>query len=236
MNMMKKILSCLLIVSLFVACSSEKEGNMTVNVSITGLKKGTVYLSKFQDTAIVNVDSVLLNGKSEFVLKDDVVSPEMYYITLDKLSQEGIAFFAEPGIINVASKLEKFTLAAEVTGSKNHEFLEEHKKMADQFNGKQLDFMKERFEAQKAGDATLMEDIDKREENLIKRKYLFTTNYAVNHSDYEVAPYLALTELVYATTSILDTVNNSLSDKIKASKYGVELDKYIKRIKENEEK
>lgn len=234
--MMKKILSCLLIVSLFVACSSEKEGNMTVNVSITGLKKGTVYLSKFQDTAIVNVDSVLLNGKSEFVLKDDVVSPEMYYITLDKLSQEGIAFFAEPGIINVASKLEKFTLAAEVTGSKNHEFLEEHKKMADQFNGKQLDFMKERFEAQKAGDATLMEDIDKREENLIKRKYLFTTNYAVNHSDYEVAPYLALTELVYATTSILDTVNNSLSDKIKASKYGVELDKYIKRIKENEEK
>ncbi len=234
--MMKKILSCLLIVSLFAACSSEKEGNMTVNVSITGLKKGTVYLSKFQDTAIVNVDSVLLNGKSEFVLKDDVVSPEMYYITLDKLSQEGIAFFAEPGIINVASKLEKFTLAAEVTGSKNHEFLEEHKKMADQFNGKQLDFMKERFEAQKAGDATLMEDIDKREENLIKRKYLFTTNYAVNHSDYEVAPYLALTELVYATTSILDTVNNSLSDKIKASKYGVELDKYIKRIKENEEK
>ena len=234
--MMKKILSCLLIVSLFVACSSEKEGNMTVNVSITGLKKGTVYLSKFQDTAIVNVDSVLLNGKSEFVLKDDVVSPEMYYITLDKLSQEGIAFFAEPGIINVASKLEKFTLAAEVTGSKNHEFLEEHKKMADQFNGKQLDFMKERFEAQKAGDATLMEDIDKREENLIKRKYLFTTNYAVNNSDYEVAPYLAITELVYATTSILDTVNNSLSDKIKASKYGVELDKYIKRIKENEEK
>lgn len=233
---MKKILSCLLIVSLFAACSSEKEGNMTVNGSITGLKKGTIYLSKFQDTVFVNVDSVALNGKSEFVLKDDVLSPEMYWITLDKLSQEGIAFFGEPGIINVTSKLEKFTLAAEVTGSKNHEFLEEHKAMADQFNGKQLDFVKERFEARKAGDDALLEEIDKKEENLLKRKYLFTTNYAVNHADYEVAPYLALTELIYATTSILDTVNNSLSDKVKASKYGLELDKFIKQVKENEEK
>lgn len=209
---------------------------MTVNGSITGLKKGTIYLSKFQDTVFVNVDSVALNGKSEFVLKDDVLSPEMYWITLDKLSQEGIAFFGEPGIINVTSKLEKFTLAAEVTGSKNHEFLEEHKAMADQFNGKQLDFVKERFEAQKAGDDALLEEIDKKEENLLKRKYLFTTNYAVNHADYEVAPYLALTELIYATTSILDTVNNSLSDKVKASKYGLELDKFIKQVKENEEK
>ena len=209
---------------------------MTVNGSITGLKKGTIYLSKFQDTVFVNVDSVALNGKSEFVLKDDVLSPEMYWITLDKLSQEGIAFFGEPGIINVTSKLEKFTLAAEVTGSKNHEFLEEHKAMADQFNGKQLDFVKERFEARKAGDDALLEEIDKKEENLLKRKYLFTTNYAVNHADYEVAPYLALTELIYATTSILDTVNNSLSDKVKASKYGLELDKFIKQVKENEEK
>ena len=234
--MMKKILSCLIIVSLFAACSSEKEGNMTVNGSISGLKKGTVYLSKFQDTAIVNVDSVYLDGKSEFVLKDDVESPEMYYITLDKLSQEGIAFFGEPGIINVTSKLEKFTLAAEITGSKNHEFLEEHRAMSNKFNGRQLEFVQERFEAQKAGDDALLEEINKKEENLIKRKYLFTTNYAVNHSDYEVAPYLALTELVYATTSILDTVNNSLSDKVKASKYGIELDNFIKRIKENEEK
>ena len=232
--MMKKILSCLLIISLFAACSSEKEGNMTVNISISGLKKGTVYLSKFQDTAIVNVDSVYLDGKSEFVLKDDVESPEMYYITLDKLSQEGIAFFGEPGVINVTSKLEKFTLASEVTGSKNQELLEEHRAMANKFNGRQLEFVQERFEAQKAGDEALLEDINKQEENLIKRKYLFTTNYAVNHSDYEVAPYLALTELVYATTSILDTVNNSLSEKVKASKYGIELDKYIKRIKENE--
>lgn len=233
---MKKILSCLIIVSLFAACSSEKEGNMTINGSISGLKKGTVYLSKFQDTALVNVDSVLLNGKSEFVLKDDVKSPEMYYITLDKLSQEGIAFFGEPGVINVTSKLEKFTLGAEVTGSKNQELLEEHNAMTQQFNGRQLEFVKERFDAQKAGDEALLEEINKKEDNLIKRKYLFTTNYAVNHADYEVAPYLALTELVYATTSILDTVNNSLSDKVRASKYGIELDNYIKRIKENEEK
>lgn len=234
MNRMKKILSCLLVVSLFAACSSDKKATMTVNGSITGLKKGTVYLSKFQDTAIVVVDSVLLNGKSEFLLKDAIESPEMYYLTLDKLTEERIGFFGEPGVITINSKLEKFTISAEVSGSKNQEFLEEHKAMADQFRGQQLNFVKERFEARKAGDEAALEEIEKKEDNLIKRKYLFTTNYAVNHSDYEIAPYLALTELVYATTSILDTVNNALSDKVKASKYGVELDNYIKRIKENE--
>lgn len=231
---MKKILSCLLIVSLFAACSSEKKGNMTVNGSITGLKKGTIYLGKVLDTVFVNVDSVLLDGKSEFILKDDVLSPEMYYITLDKLSKEGIEFFGEPGVITVTSKLEKFTTAATITGSKNQEFLDEHNAMSSKFNGKKLDLLKERFDAERAGDSALAEDISKQEDNLIKRKYLYTTNFALNHSDYEIAPYLAITDLVYATTSILDTVNNSLSDKVKASKYGIELDNYIKRIKETE--
>ena len=46
-----------------------------------------------------------------------------------------------------------------------------------------------------------------------------------------MAPLIALTELNYANLKLLDTVNNSLSKKIKKSKYGIELEKFIQRIK-----
>jgi hypothetical protein len=70
---------------------------------------------------------------------------------------------------------------------------------------------------------------------LIKKRYLYTTNFSVNNGKSEVAPYLALTELFDANISLLDTVNNSLSNKVKKSIYGQKLENFIKNIKENEE-
>ncbi len=70
--------------------------------------------------------------------------------------------------------------------------------------------------------------------SLVRRRYLYTTNYAVKHADKEVAPYLALTELYNANISLLDTVNNSLSENIKNSKYGKQLDRFITVIRKNE--
>ena len=80
-----------------------------------------------------------------------------------------------------------------------------------------------------------MEKLQKDEESLLRRKILFSVNFAVNNSDNEVAPFIAITELNYANIKLLDTVNNSLTKKIKKSKYGVELEKFIQRIKKNEE-
>ena len=49
-----------------------------------------------------------------------------------------------------------------------------------------------------------------------------------------MSPYIALTELVDANIQLLDTVNNSLSEEIKVSKYGIQLDKFIQDIKSQE--
>ena len=68
----------------------------------------------------------------------------------------------------------------------------------------------------------------------MKRRYFYTTNFAVKNADSEIAPYLALTELFDANIRLLDTINNSLSDKVRASKYGKELHEYIKDIKDKE--
>ena len=55
--MMRKItLICLLLI--VAACSSKKDGNMIVQGKIKGLKKGTLYLQKMNDSILVSVDSI----------------------------------------------------------------------------------------------------------------------------------------------------------------------------------
>ena len=207
---------------------------MIVNGTIDGLKKGTVYLQKMKDSVLVSVDSVQLNGEGVFTLVDNVESPEIYLLQLDNIEDKVIPFFGEKGEITISSKLPKFSYAAKVSGSENQKILEEHEAMDRKFNGKQLDLIKEKFEAQKENDTALVSKIEKEEENLIKRNYLYTINFAINHSQNEVAPYLALTELYYANIKFLDTVNNSLSKKVKASKYGRDLQEFIENIKKTE--
>ena len=233
-NSMKKIISCIVLVSLFISCSSEKNGSLIVNGKIDGLKKGTLYLQKYKDTLLVSVDSIQLNGISTFRLVDEIESPEIYFISLDKKGNEKISFFGEKGEITVNSKLSKFEISAKISGSKNQELLEEHTDMVRKFNGKQMDFIKDKFDAQKNNDTDLLSKIKKDEKNLIKRKYYFSTNFAVNNSKFEVAPYIALTELYYANVKLLDTINNSLSKEVKASKYGLELEKFIEDIKKKD--
>lgn len=231
---MKKLISCIVLIGLIVSCGQKKSGNMTVNGTIDGLKKGTVYLQKMKDTVLVSVDSVQLIGESTFTLFDNVKSPEMYFIQLDSIEDKVIPFFGEKGEITISSKLSKFSFAAKISGSSNHKLLEEHNAMIKKFNVRQLELIKEKFEAQKENDTALVSKIEKEENNLIKRKYYYTVNFAVNNAKNEVAPYLALTELYYANIKLLDTINNSLSKKVKISKYGIKLESFIQNIKKNE--
>ncbi|OGS70623.1 MAG: hypothetical protein A3F91_09085 [Flavobacteria bacterium RIFCSPLOWO2_12_FULL_35_11] len=228
---MKKIFGFLAIVSLLISCNKNEHGNMVVKVTIDGLKKGTLYLQKVKDTALISVDSVQLDGKANYLLSDDIESPELYFLALDKIAGERISFFGEKGEITVNAKLEKFATSAKITGSVNQDLLEEHKAMAQKFNGKKLDLVVEKFNAYKINDTALAAKLEQDEKSLIRRKYFYTTNFAVIHAENEVAPYLALTELFDANIRLLDTINNSLSKEVKASKYGKELEKYIKEIK-----
>ena len=157
-------------------------------------------------------------GESTFTLFDNVKSPEMYFIQLDDIEDKVIPFFGEKGEITISSKLSKFSFAVKISGSSNQKLLEEHNTMAKKFNVRQLELIKEKFEAQKENDTALISKIEKEENSLIRRKYYYTVNFAVHNAKNEVAPYLALTELYYANIKLLDTVNNSLSKKVKTSK------------------
>ena len=106
--------------------------------------------------------------------------------------------------------------------------------MIRKFNDRELEFIKEKFDAQKIGDTTAINKLYKEEKSLQKRKIYYSVNFAVNNADNEISPFIALTDLNYANVKLLDTINNSLTTRIKKSKYGIELDKFIEKIKKTE--
>ena len=229
---MKKFWLGLVALLLIAACSKEEDNTMYVKGSIKGLKKGTLYLQKQMDSLIVSVDSVYVDGTDSFLMQDQVESPEMYYLALGT-GDKKIAFFGEKDTISISSDLDKFALRARIIGSENQDRLDKYYEMAKKFNDQNLDLIKEEFEARKLGSQDSIDAVGKKLKNWTRRKYLYTTNFAITNADYEVSPYIALTELEDANVTLLDTINNSLSEQVRASKYGKQLNDYIKRIKES---
>jgi hypothetical protein len=223
---------------LIVSCSSKKEGNMIVNGQIKGLKKGTLYLQKIEnDTLLKTIDSVAVLGSDQFTLTANIEEPEMYYLTFDgNTTNKYITFFADKGIINITDDVAKFGLNPVITGSKNQDILNNYTKISRRFNNQNLDLIQRKFYAQKSNNKDSLTIIQKEYENLLRRRYMVTVNFALNNKDNTVGPYLALTELVNANVKWLDTINKSLSSEVKNSLYGKKLDKFVTDIKKLEAK
>lgn len=225
---MKKIIVLLAILNLF-SCKKE-QADLTVKGFVKDLKKGTLYLQKFEDTVLVSVDSIVVNGDAHFKLQANLDSPEVFFLHLNKTSADAnykIPFFADKGVTEINTSLKNFALNPEIKGSKQQEVLEEYLKMMERFNDKNLELIKTDLEAKSQQDSSLIKTNQKAYENLLKGKYLYTVNFAIKHNASEVAPYVALTEIYDAQTKWLDTINNSLTPEIKASKYGKELEAFI---------
>lgn len=230
---MKKIYMFILAALTLAACNHDNDGTMYVKAKIKGLKKGTFYLQKQKDSLIISVDSVSVNGTDEFMMTDVVESPEMYYLTLGK-SAKRIAFFGEKDTINISTQLDRFSDKAVIRGSANQDLLNDFNEVQKRFNDQRLDLIQQEFEARKAGSQDSVDMVADEFRKWQRKKYLYTTNFAVNNADFEVSPYIALTELTDANVTLLDTINNSMNDRVKASKYGLQLSDFVEKIKAQE--
>lgn len=222
------------IISLLIVSSCAKDNsNFTLKGSIKNLKKGTVYLQKVEDTLLVSIDSLKINGDSQFELHTHLEGPEVLYLKLDKNGEESglISFFADQGVTEINTTLKNFSINAKIKGSKQQEKLEEYKLTMDKFKDRNLDLIKDNLEAQRSQDSILIDSSLKAYNNLIIRKYLYTINFAINNKDSEVAPYLAISEISDANVKYLDTISNALNPEIRSSKYGKELQELIKQRK-----
>lgn len=234
---MKK-LSFLLVILISITACTKKESNLLVKGNVVGLKKGTIYLQKIVDTALVNVDSIVIQGDSNFELEDFITSPQIMYLFLDKVDNseydERIEFFAEEGEVAINTTLKNFAVDAKVSGSANQTKLMEYREMMSRFNEKNLELIQNNFEAQRDNDEELMIRTNTEYDRLLSRRYLFTVNFAVNNKDLEIAPYLALSEVFDANIKYLDTIYNSMTPHVQKSKYGKDLKEFLKERRKME--
>lgn len=236
---MNKIIIALLSISLFTSCGDEKKSKNTLEITgnIKGLKKGKLYIQRVQDSTIVVLDSIIINGKSTFESSIKLDSPEMLYLHLDRGVSNSIdnnlLFFAEPGKMNIDTDLEFFLAKAKITGSKNQELYEQYKDIVSKFNDQQLDYLKDELLALKSKKNN-PEENTKKQDALLKRRYLYAGNFALTNSNYEVAPYIALTDIYDINIKYLDTIAKSMSPKVAKSKYGKKLNEYLAERKKQE--
>ncbi len=222
-----KHLLVLIAALLLLSCETEPKYDFTLKGYVKGLKKGTVYLQRQKDTLMETIDSLEINGGPNFELHAQIEEPELLFLKLDKNDNDegSIVFFAEKGLVEINSTLKNFNYDATIKGSKQQETLEEYLLMMSKFSDKNLELIQESLEASKRKDTTF--SFQDNYNKLLKRKYLYTINFAVNHPNSAVSPYLAVSEIPNTSVKFLEEIYDALTEDIKASKYGKQLDKMI---------
>ncbi|UQD56189.1 DUF4369 domain-containing protein [Flavobacterium sp. K5-23] len=233
---MKKTIIAFVTLILLISCNKgDSKANLHIKGNIKGLKKGTLYIQRVVDSKLVALDTINIDGDSAFESDIELKSPEMLYLFLDRgvsnSLDNNLSFFAEPGNITVDTSLDKFLSNAKITGSKNHELYEEYKKINTRFRDEELDLIELKFNSIKNNNAKTTDSISAKQDANTKRKYLFATNFAINHKDYEVAPYITLSDIYDINIKYLDTIQKSMTPKVAKSLYGKKLTEYVAKIK-----
>lgn len=227
---MKKIL--LLFIFLLTGCNTEKN-SMIISGEIDGLRKGTLYLQTLKDSLIISLDSVKIDGDSKYKLKTNIEEPDLFYLYLDKYDGDSlndvITFFGNKGDIIINSRLQTFDSGYEISGSKNSELLNEYLSIIRQYNFQNLDLLGIFYNAQIENNQDRIDSVNLELENLIRRKYLYSLNFAITNSDYEISPYIAISQIPDANKELLLKLYDTLSIDVKNSKYG----KLLKNISQD---
>lgn len=235
---MRYFIPSLLVTFIFIGCTSDTGPTMELFGTVKGLKKGTLLLQKFEDSILTTVDSIEIDRNPEFHFSRKIESPEIYFlqIQLDQgaLDDGRITFFGEAGELNIKANLENFGSTAKVSGSKNDSLLNDYNKLKNRYVSQNLDLIERQLKLRGTGNDSLLNNLRQQKERLLTNRYFATINFALNHKDYEIAPYLMLSETPDSNLKYLDTVYNSLSPKIKNSKYGKELESFIKIKKQDD--
>lgn len=232
---MKKLVYILAITLTCISC--KKENEMHIEATITGLKKGTVYLQKIVDSSLVDLDSIVIDGQDTFSLSTSVDAPELFYIYVDKIDgveyNDRITFFGEKGEIKLNTHLEKINSDVVITGSKNHRIYTEYQNTLKDVNRKLAQANLGFIQAQLENNEDDIVAYDKKVTALTRAKYLRAIQFAITHKRTSVAAYIGAREIEEANVMYLDSIYNGLSKKAKKTIYGKELETLIKARKAN---
>ena len=226
---MKRFLLSLSALALFASCNSTSE-NTELTITIDGLKKGTVYLQKITEAGLINLDSVESNGKETLNLRLNLNHPELIYAYLDKADgvtfNDRLAFFAEPGEIQISTSLTNFENDAVIKAGEEHEAFKNLQEMLSRFNKKDFELM-QLAQTDRVNDDRFVDSIvNQSNSNNIKR-YQFIANYALSNPNKYVSAYLVTSEGEELNPKWKDSIFNNFSEAIKKSTYGQQLNSQL---------
>ena len=208
---------------------------MRLSGFVDGMKEGTLLLQKTNNNKFITLDSMVVKGDAHFNFSEKIESPELYFLSLkiQNVDREvgAIAFFAEPGDMTINTTLNNFLGNAVITGSENQKKYTQYKTLIKRYSDRNKDLTQLLISAAEAKKIKVIDSIDTLQKRVLAGSYLATVNFALNNKDYEIAPFLALSEIYNANPKYLDTIYSSLNPKIKASIYGVALKEFIEQTK-----
>lgn len=230
---MRTILLALFTTILLVACAKSKEEMMVVSGSIDGLKKGTLYLQKIEDSALVTLDSLQLRGSGDFTFEYDLESPEVFYLYLKKADNndinDRITFFGEKGSIAINTTWNGFDSDVSLTGSQTHQKYLEFQEILTGFNKKDIELV----QLSNTLDSTKLDSLQELADDNLRRRYVYIINFALNNPNSPVSPYVVLNHALDANPKYLDSVSKKMSDEVANTKYGKMLKEYTEGLQQN---
>ena len=230
---MKKLIIVLISILVLSSCGGNPEETLIVTGKIKGLKKGMLYLQHVPDSVLITVDSLAINGDGNFSFKTKLVSPELYYLYLNKKDNndinDRITFFAEPGTITINTDWNTFDTTAKISGSKSHEKLEEYRKTMSSINKRNIEIMMKAAQPENQLSQISIDSLENISNRNLQRGYAYAINFALNNKNSFIAPYIALKEIPDANIKYLDSIYGTLSPEVANSKYGEELAIFLKK-------
>lgn len=231
---MKKVLSLLFAIIIMASCKHTNSNKFSISGSIDGIKDGTLFLKRLQDSVLIDVDSALFNGNSDYTLTTDINQTEIMYLHLDVKDgsefNDRLLFFAEDTTMTFNSSLNKFEEDAVITGSKNQAIYAIYKANSDKLNKVYTDIVKRSMSlTEETRTVVIIDSINTAYDKYLRKKVLYAINYAQLYKDKEVAPYILITDAIDANSILLDSVFKKMPKKIQTTVYGKQLSVLIKK-------
>jgi len=220
-------------VLLIISCNGEDDKGIRISGEVEGLKVGTLYLQRLDDTTVVTLDSLKVDGDSEFDFFAAVEQPQLLYLYLDKKDRskydDRLAFFSGDSSMTIKTSLADFS-NAKITGSQNQKVYEEFMESKQELDRRQVNLMRRSMLLSNKENISQdsIQALDEDYQRHLKTRIGFVLNFAQRNLDSEVAPYVLLSEGFDANPYWLDSLYRAMPNDIQNSLYGEKLQKFLK--------
>lgn len=151
-----------------------------------------------------------------------------------KYGSQGTAGVIEINTVLSSKNIGSYDRSFEVKGKRNIELMKEFNVYEERFMSEKDNLEDKRKILIELNEFERVDSIQKLLDLLLFKSYLFTANFAINNSDQEIAPYLAIKKIPDARIEILESIEKELSDEVKKTRYGKSFQKLLNQRRSSE--